>query len=138
MQNETGALDIEELKQMLIQHKAELSERQERVTRHTRHRDNALPPDFADQAVELANEETLVALDREISQELCQIEHALRRIEADKYLDCEKCDRPIAEQRLIALPYATRCIQCANGSSDGSIPSTTNRSAGSCELISTR
>jgi len=118
-------MNVDELKQTLIKRRAELSERQERVKRHTRHRDEPLPPDFADQAVELANEETLVALDKEISQELCQIEHALRRIEADKYLDCEKCDRPIAEQRLVVLPYATQCIRCANGHSARSLPGTT-------------
>ena len=115
-------MNVDEFKQTLIQRRVELSERQERVTRHTRHRDEPLPPDFADQAVELANGETLVALDREISQELCQIDHALRRIEADQYLDCEKCGEPIADKRLIAVPYATRCIQCANGSSVRSIP----------------
>ncbi len=109
-------MNVVELKRMLIHHKAELSERQERVTRHTRHRDEPLPADFSEQAVELQNEETLVALDREISQKLYQIEYALRRIEADQYLDCEKCGEPIAEQRLMAIPYAIRCIQCANGS----------------------
>ena len=117
-------MNVDELKQTLIQHRAELSERQERVKRHTRHRDEPLPLDFADQAVELANEETLVALDKEMSQELCQIDHALCRIEADQYLNCEKCGEPIAKRRLLALPCATRCIQCANGNSARSIPST--------------
>ncbi len=107
-------MKAEDLKRTLIEHKAELTERQERVARHTRHRDEPLPPDFAEQAVELENAETLVALDREMSQELRQIDHALRRIEADRYADCEDCGEPIAEERLMALPYATRCIQCAS------------------------
>ena len=104
----------DDLKKRLLEHKAELSERQERVARKTRHRDEPLPPDFAEQAVELENAETLVALDHEMSQELRQIEHALRRIENDQYADCEACGEPIAEERLIALPYATQCFQCAN------------------------
>ena len=79
-------MNVDKLKQTLIQHKAELAERQQRVARYTRHRDEPLPPDFAEQAVELENEETLVALDNEISQKICQIDHALRRIEADQYL----------------------------------------------------
>ncbi len=119
-------MNVDELKRTLIQRRANLSERRERVQRHTRHRDEPLPPDFADQAVELANAETLVALDREMSQELWQIDHALRRIEADRYLDCEKCGERIAQRRLLALPYATRCIQCANGNLARSIPSTTD------------
>lgn len=108
-----STLNAEDLKQTLIELKAELAERQERVARHTRHREEPLPPDFAEQAVELENAETLVALDREMSQELRQIDHALRRIEADRYLDCERCGEPIAEERLMALPYATRCVLCA-------------------------
>ena len=43
-------MNVVELKRMLIHHKAELSERQERVTRHTRHRDEPLPADFSEQA----------------------------------------------------------------------------------------
>jgi len=112
----SNTLNANDLKQTLVERKAELSERQERVARHTRHRDEPLPPDFAEQAVELENAETLVALDREMSQELRQIDHALRRIEADQYLDCEQCGKPIVEERLMALPYATRCVQCATES----------------------
>ena len=119
-------MNVDELKQTLIQHKAELAERQARVARYTRHRDEPLPPDFAEQAVELENAETLVALDNEMSQEICQIDHALRRIDADQYLECEKCGEPIAEPRLIAVPYAARCIRCANGNSARSIAGTTD------------
>ena len=121
MHNETTAMNVDEFKQTLIQRRAELSERQERVARHTRHRDEPLPPDFAEQAAELENGETLVALDRKMSRELVQIDHALHRIEVDQYLDCETCGELIEEQRLIALPHATLCIRCANGSSARSI-----------------
>ena len=124
MHNETDAINVDEFKQTLIQRRAELSERQERVARHTRHRDEPLPADFAEQAVELENGETLVALDKKLSEELVQIDHALHRIEVDQYLDCETCSGPIEEQRLIALPHATLCIRCANGGSAHSIPRT--------------
>ena len=126
MHNETAAMKVDELKQTLIQRKAELSERQARVARHTRHREEPLPADFAEQAVELENEETLVALDKKMSRELVQIDHALHRIEIDQYLDCETCGGPIEEQRLIALPHATLCIRCAYGSSARSIARTTH------------
>jgi DnaK suppressor protein len=109
-------VDTEQAKVELEGRIAELNERQERVARHTRHRDEPLPPDFAEQAVELENGETLVALDKEISHELAQIEHALKRIEAGLYLDCEQCGKPVGEQRLQALPYASMCISCASAS----------------------
>ncbi len=107
-------MNIEEARSRLKERRAELTDRQERVARHTRHRDEPLSQDFAEQAVELENGETLVALDKEISQELVQIDHALKRIEADSYFACEECGEPIGEQRLQALPYASRCIDCAS------------------------
>jgi RNA polymerase-binding transcription factor DksA len=111
-----GEVNTEQAKAELERRQQELGERQERVARHTRHRDEPLPPDFAEQAVELENGETLVALDKEISNELVHIEHALKRIEAGLYLDCEKCGEPIGEKRLQALPYVNMCIDCASAS----------------------
>ena len=109
-------MDLNAVKQQLTTRAKELAERQERVARHTRHREEPLSQDFAEQAVELENGETLVAIDRELAQELQQIEHALRRIEADTYFDCTRCGEPIGEQRLQAVPYANTCITCANAS----------------------
>ncbi|MCZ6710332.1 MAG: TraR/DksA family transcriptional regulator [Gammaproteobacteria bacterium] len=111
-------MDTERAKANLEQRHHDLGARQERVARHTRHRDEPLPPDFAEQAVELENGETLVALDREMSLELKQIEHALKRIEAGRYLDCENCGEAIGEKRLDALPDASLCISCASKASN--------------------
>ena len=43
---------------------------------------------------------------------LVQIEAALRRIEAGKFGDCLTCGKPIAPERLEALPWATDCVDC--------------------------
>ena len=107
-------LDINAARSELITRREELQARQERVSRHTRHREDPLPQDFAEQAVELENGETLVALDQELEQELKKIDRALSRIEADSYLDCESCGEPIGEERLLALPTSVLCIDCAN------------------------
>lgn len=107
-------VNAQEAKSRLEERRAELTDRQERVARHTRHRDEPLSQDFAEQAVELENGETLVALDKEISQEIARIDHALKRIEADTYFDCEGCGEPIGNERLEALPYASHCIDCAS------------------------
>jgi RNA polymerase-binding transcription factor DksA len=107
-------MDVEAIKHQLEMRAKELAERQERVARHTRHREEPLSQDFAEQAVELENGETLVAIDREIAQELQQIEHALKRVEANTYFDCAACGKPIGEPRLQAIPYASTCISCAN------------------------
>jgi RNA polymerase-binding protein DksA len=94
--------------------RSELADRAERVSKHTRHRDEPLPADFAEQAVELENGETLVALDQEIRQELARIDKALARLESGSYFDCESCGQPIGAERLDALPVTTQCIDCAS------------------------
>ncbi len=108
-------VDVNEAKQVLEQRRTELVERRNRIERHTRHRDEPLPPDFAEQAVELENGETLVALDREVNAELREIERALRRIQDGSYGECTTCGEAIQNGRLQALPYASLCIDCANG-----------------------
>ena len=107
-------LDIQGAKSELKIKRAELDERQQRISRHTRHREEPLPADFAEQAVELENGETLVALDQELSLELKRIDKALARIEAGGYLQCENCGEDIGEERLRALPCSVLCIDCAN------------------------
>jgi len=37
---------------------------------------------------------------------------ALERIEGGTFGTCEKCGKPIGDERLEALPYATQCIDC--------------------------
>lgn len=41
-----------------------------------------------------------------------QIAAALERIRTGRYGVCDACGRPIAESRLTALPWATRCVAC--------------------------
>ena len=106
-------LNIQNAKSELTTRRAELDDRHKRISRHTRHREVPLPADFAEQAVELENGETLVALDQELSMELKRIDKALGRIEAGCYLQCENCGEDIAEERLRALPYSILCIDCA-------------------------
>lgn len=42
-----------------------------------------------------------------------EITAALNRIGDGTFGQCENCGQPISEQRLQAVPYAGRCIQCA-------------------------
>jgi RNA polymerase-binding protein DksA len=43
---------------------------------------------------------------------LVQIEGALGRIEAGTFGVCQTCGKPIAPERLEALPWATDCVDC--------------------------
>ena len=59
-------LDTDAARDGLLTRREELQARQERVSRHTSHREYPLQQDFAEQAVELENGETLVSLDHEL------------------------------------------------------------------------
>jgi DnaK suppressor protein len=43
---------------------------------------------------------------------LSSIDEALRRIEDGTFGTCARCGRPIGEERLEAMPYVTKCIEC--------------------------
>lgn len=61
-----------------------------------------------------------VTLDREIDLTLqenarasvAQIDRALGKLENGSYERCDKCGKPIGEDRLQAAPFATLCIDC--------------------------
>ena len=65
-------------------------------------------------------ETATATLDREIDYSLEEnsehvlkaIEGALQRIHDGTYGICRSCGRPISEERLEAIPYATECIDC--------------------------
>ena len=46
-------------------------------------------------------------------EQLDGIERALGRVEEDDYGRCVGCGRPIATERLVAVPDATTCVACA-------------------------
>jgi RNA polymerase-binding protein DksA len=43
---------------------------------------------------------------------LASIDEALKRIDEGTFGTCARCGKPIAEERLEAMPYATKCIEC--------------------------
>ena len=65
-------------------------------------------------------ETATATLDREIDYTLeensenvlSSIDGALARIEQGTYGTCVNCGKPISEERLAAIPWATTCIDC--------------------------
>jgi DnaK suppressor protein len=53
----------------------------------------------------------LALRDRNV-QQLDAIEKALDRLDAGTFGTCTRCGRPIAPERLEALPWAAHCIDC--------------------------
>lgn len=108
-----GTVNWDQNKATLLARKEELLERHSRIARKTRHRDEPLPQDFAEQAVELENQELLEALDAEVAEELRQIGRALQRIDSGEYASCTSCGEDIPPARLRALPTTSLCVDCA-------------------------
>ena len=79
-------------------------------------REEAEEATIADNVCETAT----VTLDRQIDYSLeeasnhvlAAIDAALERIETGTYGVCQTCGKPIGDDRLQAIPYATQCIDC--------------------------
>jgi RNA polymerase-binding protein DksA len=59
-----------------------------------------------------AQQRDLALRDSERAQ-LRQVEEALERLATGTYGACRSCGRPIADERLEAIPWAALCIDCA-------------------------
>jgi RNA polymerase-binding transcription factor len=53
-----------------------------------------------------------LALREKNEQQLAAVDAALARFEAGTFGTCIRCGRPIATERLEALPWAAHCIDC--------------------------
>jgi DnaK suppressor protein len=67
---------------------------------------------FADAGQAAAERASLLTLVRSLRDTLRDVEHALDRMDAGTYGTCDNCGRPIADERLDALPAARLCLDC--------------------------
>lgn len=49
---------------------------------------------------------------RNIAKDLLRVEHAFKRLEAGTYGQCTRCAKPLAPNRLAAIPEAPACTEC--------------------------
>ena len=56
---------------------------------------------------------TDVAIHDQLMHQIAAVEAALERVADGTYGICEVCGRPIAEERLEAIPWAATCVSCA-------------------------
>ena len=68
--------------------------------------------DYADIASSFTDQQMLGSIGLQDMNRLKQINSALLRIQEGKYGKCITCKDHIPEDRLKALPYALKCIQC--------------------------
>lgn len=68
---------------------------------------------MADDATDVAEQAKTLALRTHLEGMLKEVDRALARIEKGTYGSCEKCGKPIGEERLQAMPWVTLCIEHA-------------------------
>ena len=106
-----NATNTEQLRTKLLQEKAELSERLNKIKADVT---GGLEADSKEQAAQLENQEVLDALANEATEQLQLITQALQRMEEGTYGTCIGCGTEIDSRRLEARPYAPHCIACAS------------------------
>lgn len=68
---------------------------------------------MADVATDSFDREFSLGIAMNVQQKiLYAIEEALKRIEDKTFGICLECEKPIAKQRLMAMPYAGLCVEC--------------------------
>ena len=67
---------------------------------------------LADSATATLNREIDYTLEENSEHVLSGINEALDRIDSGTFGSCARCGQQIGDERLEALPYATRCIDC--------------------------
>ena len=72
-----------------------------------------LDADWSEQANQIEDVDTAEGLESVRLEEAADIRAAIQRIDDGKYGTCANCGAEIAEARLLALPTATLCINCA-------------------------
>jgi DnaK suppressor protein len=67
------------------------------------------------QASRSSNREFVIAtMEREI-RNISEIDQALERIAKKEYGVCVTCEKTIPDNRLLAIPWTRRCVDCAGG-----------------------
>ena len=68
-------------------------------------------------ATQVFEQQRDLALRDRADHQLQLVDEALARLEAGTFGTCVRCGRPIADERLEALPWAARCIDCQRDAS---------------------
>jgi len=105
-------MDITTQKQTLLKRRTEITGDLAEIEQSL---DETPPKDWEDRASERQGDEVLEALGNVELDELRRIDAALARIEDGSYGICPKCGDTISDERLVAVPEAALCRECARG-----------------------
>jgi DnaK suppressor protein len=106
-------MDTEHFRQALLRKRAELiGGTAAKPLQWTMENNSGRQGDMADQASGNNEVHIQLKLKQTDAKILQAIEGALRRIEEGSYGVCRDCGEPIAEPRLLAIPWTRSCISC--------------------------
>jgi RNA polymerase-binding protein DksA len=108
--SQLDAKELEKISQSLLNDKKELEKRINAIHSHAR---DPLEADSAEQAAQLGNVAVKAALEHEALQEVAEINAALQSIETGNYGICVECGEDIGKERLLARPWSSECLDCA-------------------------
>ncbi len=69
----------------------------------------------ADIGTETFEREKDLGLKRDLERQLAAVDEAMEHLEQGTYGVCDRCGRPIAPERLEAVPETTLCVDCSRG-----------------------
>ena len=104
--------DREMLREMLIQLQHEARQRIKDLRRDQAQESESEPADEMDSARTTAEVETHAGLIARGEEKLRYLDEALARLDAGKYGRCLKCGGAIPIERLMAIPFASYCVDC--------------------------
>jgi len=67
---------------------------------------------FSDRSHSTEERSRLISVVQALRSNLDDVDRALAKMRAGTYGTCERCGKPIAPERLEALPWATLCMDC--------------------------
>ena len=67
---------------------------------------------FADRSHSTEERERVMTMARSLRTNLREVERALVKFEDGTYGRCERCGKPVGDERLDAIPWALLCIDC--------------------------
>ena len=105
--------NIDTIRQELERQLATLVDREARIEAHQHNTSREIPKDWDDAATVRENDEVVDRLEEHTRRDIVAIKATLRRMEAGDWGDCARCGDAISPQRLVALPTAALCIDCA-------------------------
>jgi DnaK suppressor protein len=106
-------VDTEAARRRLLARREELRSREAHANAGLRQQPDLSSADEGEASNQSERNGLLSALSRKAGAELARIDAALRRLHEGRYGVCVVCSEPIEAPRLEAVPYADRCITCA-------------------------